>query len=114
MSNDEPSLAVAELRSELARQALAGTLVEIQARLNPRSLAREAVQELREAGEELARDGLEAAKRHPLTVVGVATAIILFLARQPVRALISRLPDETPAPPTPHSTRKPRTRGTPR
>jgi hypothetical protein len=107
---DEPSLAIAEQRSEAARKRLAGTLVEIQGRLNPKALAREAVQELRETGEELAREGLEAARRHPLTVAGIMTAIGLFVARRPIRALIASLPDETPPPP-PRLTPKPRTRG---
>ena len=50
MSIDEPSLAMAEARSDRARRRLAGTLVELQARLNPKALAGEAAQELREAG----------------------------------------------------------------
>jgi len=115
MSDDEPSLAIAEQRSDAARRRLAATLVEIQGRLNPRALAREAAQELRETGEELAREGLDAVKRHPLTVAGVLTAVGLFLARRPLRTLITRLPDETPRPETqrapPRLTPKPRTRG---
>lgn len=110
MSDDEPSLAVAQARSDRARRRLAGTLVELQARLNPKALAREAAQELREAGEELAREGLETVKRHPLTVAGVATAVGLFLARRPLRALVAGATEETP-PPAPRSTPKPRTRG---
>ena len=106
----EASLAVAEARSARARQRLAGTLVEIQARLNPKALAREAAQELREAGQELAREGMETVRRHPLTFAGVATAIGLFFARRPLRALIAKLSDETPPAP-PRLTPKPRTRG---
>ena len=110
----DPSVAVAEQHAATARHRLAATLVEIQARLNPKALAREAAQELREAGEELAREGLATMKRHPLTVAGVVTAIGLFLARRPMRALVAQLPTEspgaTPAPP-PRLTPKPRTRG---
>jgi hypothetical protein len=110
MSEYEPSLAVAEARSERARQRLAATLVEIQGRLNPKALAREAAQELREAGQELAREGLETAKRHPLTIAGVAAGFLLFVARRPLRSLLAKLPDETPAS-APRLTPKPRTRG---
>ena len=110
MSDDEFSLVVAEARSEGARRQLAATLVAIQARLNPKALAREAVQELREAGQELAREGMDSVKRHPLTFAGVATAVGLFLARRPLRSLIAKLPDETPPAP-PRLTPKPRTRG---
>ncbi|QNQ11505.1 DUF3618 domain-containing protein [Sphingomonas alpina] len=110
---DEPDLAFAKKRSAEAREKLAGTLVELQARLNPKALAREAIQELKEAGQEMAREGLEAAKRHPLTLAGAATAVGIFLARKPLSKLISefgetqaetttREPagDATPAPPT--------------
>lgn len=118
MNDDDPSLALAERRSASARQRLAGTLVEIQARLNPKSLAREAARDLREAGQELAREGLESAKRHPLTVAGVLAAIGLFVARRPVRALLAKLPDRQPRhetpPKPPRLTPKPRTRGKPR
>jgi hypothetical protein len=118
MIDDDPSLAVAAQRSAQARQRLAGTLVEIQARLNPKALAREAAQDLREAGHELAREGIESVKRHPLTVAGALAAIGLFVARRPVRALLAKLPDqdqtrETPPTP-PRLNPKPRTRGKPR
>ncbi|MEO5867476.1 MAG: DUF3618 domain-containing protein [Sphingomonas sp.] len=90
MTDIEPTLAMAENHSVAARRQLAGTLVEIQARLNPKALAREAAQELRQAGEELARDGMEAVKRHPLTLAGIAGAVVLFLARRPLRSLIAQ------------------------
>ncbi|MGY4397938.1 hypothetical protein ACVWZA_003135 [Sphingomonas sp. UYAg733] len=105
---DEPDLDFAKACSIEARRRLAGTLVELQARLNPRVLAREAMQELKETGQEMAREGLEAAKRHPLTLAGAATAVGIFLARKPLSKLISELgdasseagSDATPAPPT--------------
>jgi hypothetical protein len=106
----EPTLALAERHSEAARQRLAHTLVEIQARLNPRALAREAAQELREAGEELARESVDAMRRHPLTLAGVAGAVALFLARRPLRSLIARAEDATP-PASPRLPTKTRTRG---
>jgi ElaB/YqjD/DUF883 family membrane-anchored ribosome-binding protein len=97
-SDDSVNLIVAERQAETARQRLAGTLVELQARLNPKALARDAVQELKESGQEIARDGLDAVKRHPLTVGGIAAAIGLFLARRPIRRLLGGQPDETAEP----------------
>lgn len=96
--NDSVELAIAKSQAQTARQRLAGTLVELQARLNPKALAREAVQELKETGEEFARNGLDAVKRHPLTVGGIAAAIGLFLARRPIRQLLDKHPDETAVP----------------
>ena len=96
---DATDLALARRRAEAARARLAGTLVDIQARLNPKALAREAVEELKEAAQELARDGLEGLKRHPLTLAGGAAAVGLFLARGPLKHLIEVYLDETPEPP---------------
>ncbi|MDQ2879225.1 MAG: DUF3618 domain-containing protein [Pseudomonadota bacterium] len=95
---DTDNMAGAKQRSERARQQLAQTLVEIQNRLNPKVLAREAAQEIRQAGEELARDSLEVAKRHPLTLAGVAAGVGLFLARKPLRHLIGTQRETTPPP----------------
>ncbi|MDB5705808.1 MAG: hypothetical protein JWN66_2924 [Sphingomonas bacterium] len=96
---DDTDLAVARLRAERARQRLAGTLVDIQARLNPKALAREAFDELKEAAQEIAREGIDGLKRHPLTLAGVSAAAGLFLARGPLKHLIEVYLDETPEPP---------------
>jgi ElaB/YqjD/DUF883 family membrane-anchored ribosome-binding protein len=97
--DDAADLPLAKARAEAARARLAGTLVDLQARLNPKALAREAVGELKEAAQEMARDGLESLKRHPLTLAGAAAAIGLFMARGPLRQFIEGDSDETPEPP---------------
>jgi ElaB/YqjD/DUF883 family membrane-anchored ribosome-binding protein len=97
--DDATDLALARRRAEAARARLTGTLVEIQSRLTPKALAREAMQELKEAAQEIARDGLDGLKRHPLTLAGGAAAIGLFLARGPLKHLIEVYLDETPEPP---------------
>ncbi len=97
--DDAADLALAKRRAEDARARLASTLVEIQARLNPKALAREAVGELKEAAQEIAREGLEGLKRHPLALAGAAAAVGLLVARGPLRHLIDACLDETPAPP---------------
>jgi ElaB/YqjD/DUF883 family membrane-anchored ribosome-binding protein len=96
MTGDDTDLAAAEQRSHDARKRLAGTLVEIQARLNPKALAREAAQELKETAQEMAREGLEGLKQHPITLAGATAAVGLFLARKPLRQLIGTYLDETP------------------
>lgn len=79
--SDESELAIAEVAAEAARQRLAATLVDIQSRINPRALARDALAELRETGSELAQAGLEAAKRNSGTIIGVGIALVLVFAR---------------------------------
>lgn len=96
--DDAADLALAKVRAEAARARLAATLVDLQARLNPKALAREAVGELKEAAQEIARDGLDSLKRHPVTLAGAAAAIGLFMARRPIRQFIEGDPDETPEP----------------
>ena len=96
---DDSDLAMARLRAERARKRLAGTLVDIQARLKPKALVREALEELKEAAQDIAREGLDELKRHPLTLAGVSAAVGLFLARGPLRHLIDVYLDETPEPP---------------
>lgn len=94
--DDAADLPLAKVRAEAARARLAATLVDLQARLNPKALAREAVGELKEAAQEIARDGLDSLKRHPVTLAGAAAAIGLFMARRPIRHFIEGDPDETP------------------
>ncbi|MES1974863.1 MAG: DUF3618 domain-containing protein [Pseudomonadota bacterium] len=95
---DDDDLAVARRRAAVARSRLAGTLVDIQARLNPKALAREAVDELKGAAQGLAREGLEGLKRHPLKLAGASAAVGLFLARGPIKHLLDVYLDETPEP----------------
>ena len=97
--DDATDLPAARRRAEAARARLAGTLVDLQARLNPKALAREAMGELKEAAQEIGREGLESLKRHPLTLAGGAAAVGLFLARGPLKHLIEVYLDETPEPP---------------
>jgi hypothetical protein len=95
MTDDRAELTTAEQRSQLARSRLAGTLAEIQGRLKPAALAREAIEELRETGQELAIAGVAAAKRNPLRVAGVVAALGLFAARRPIAALFGKSKPET-------------------
>ena len=99
MTGDDNDLATAKRSAEAARVRLAGTLVDIQARLKPKALLHEAAQDLKEAAQEIARDGLDSLKRHPLTLAGATAAIGLIFARGPLRHAIDAYMDETPEPP---------------
>jgi hypothetical protein len=99
MTGDDNDLATAKRRAAAARARLTGTLVDLQARLNPKALMREAAHEVKEAAQELARDGLDTLKRHPITLAGATAALGIFFARGPLRHVIDVYMDETLEPP---------------
>ncbi|MGN6820874.1 MAG: DUF3618 domain-containing protein [Sphingomonas sp.] len=90
----DDELAKAEANSEQARQQLARTVVALQSRLKPSALARDAVEELKEVGGDMARSGIEAVKRNPLPAAGVAALLTAFVARKPLARLFHRKPTD--------------------
>jgi hypothetical protein len=64
-----------------ARERLAATLAEIQQRLAPDTLARNAWDTMREHGREMAEETLATARRRPFTTGAILSAILLFFAR---------------------------------
>jgi len=94
MSLIDDELARAEANSAEARQQLARTVVALQSRLKPSALAREAMEDLKEAGGEIARSGVEAVKRNPLPTLGVVAALTAFVARKPLARLFRRQPTD--------------------
>lgn len=105
----EVDLANAEARSKAARAQLTATLVEIQTRLSPRSLLREAVDEVRETSVELLRQGLTKAREHPGPLIGIAATIAAYVARDWFIGGAKQA-DEPPPPPSlePEPKAKPR------
>jgi len=92
MSLIEDELAKAEANSAQRRQQLAGTVVALQSRLKPSALARDAIEELKEVGGEIAQAGVDTIRRHPVPAVGVVAAVTAFLARKPLNRLLRRQP----------------------
>jgi len=90
----DDELVRAEANSAEARQQLARTVVALQSRLKPSALAREALEDLKEAGGEMARSGVEAVKRNPLPALGVVAALTAFVARKPLARLLHRKPTD--------------------
>lgn len=79
-------IAAAERREALARERLTDTLHELQGRLKPKALARDAARAAADAG----RSGANAAKRNPAPVAGAAAVGVLFLARKRIARLFRR------------------------
>jgi hypothetical protein len=90
----DDELAIAEANSAQARQQLATTVVALQSRLKPAALARDAIEELKEVGSDMARSGIETVKRNPLPIVGVAALMTAFFARRPLARLFRRKPSD--------------------
>lgn len=93
----EDNLTAAEAKADAARQALTATLVDIQSRLNPRSLIREGLEELRDTGVEMVRSGLNQARKHPGPIIGIVATVAAYVARD---WFTSNTPTQTAPPAT--------------
>ena len=76
-----------------ARKALIDTARELQQRLAPRTLARDAWESAKVKGADLAEDAVDAVKRRPVATGGIVAAVAMFLAREPIKQGVSRLYD---------------------
>jgi hypothetical protein len=97
MSLIESELDTAKAQADEARKRLTATMVALQTRLHPKALAREAFNELKETGEDLARSGAAVAKRNAGPIAGIAATLGLVLARHQLGGLLSHFTggDET-------------------
>ena len=88
-----PRIIAAQANVADAREALIDTARELQQRLAPRTLARDAWESAKVKGADLAEDAVDAVKRRPVATGGVVAAIAMFLAREPIKHGVSRLVD---------------------
>jgi hypothetical protein len=84
---DSPEVAAARIEVERSRSRLMATAHELQERLSPKVLARDAWQGAKEKGADLAEDAVDAVRARPITAGGVVAAITMFLAREPLMDL---------------------------
>ena len=101
---------------ERTRATLIDTARELQQRLQPKTLVREAWESAKNKGADIAEDAVDAVKRRPVATGGIIAAIAMFLAREPIKDGVSRIYDamtsdeeETPKKPPvrkPTTTRK--------
>ena len=92
MNLNDDELAKAEAGSADARQQLAKTVVALQSRLKPSALAREAMEDLKEAADEVIRQGADTIRRNPVQTIGIVAALTAFIARKPLARLLRRKP----------------------
>lgn len=97
MSNDKnknpdtQDLKRAKIEAEVAKKRFSATASTLQERLKPANLANEAWMGAREKGEDLADNALQTVKDRPVAASGIAAAIVVFLARQPLWNAVSWL-----------------------
>jgi hypothetical protein len=84
------AIEAAKRESEAARRRLDSTLVALQQRLHPKSLATEAWDGVKEKSGDLAEGALTTVKQRPGAVSLALGAAVLFLARDPLRRAVGR------------------------
>jgi ElaB/YqjD/DUF883 family membrane-anchored ribosome-binding protein len=90
---DTPEITAARSEVERSRSRVMATAQELQERLSPKTLARDAWQGAKEKGANIAEDAVDAVKSRPLAATGVVAAITMFLAREPLMDLAGKLID---------------------
>jgi hypothetical protein len=86
-----PDIAAARIEVERSRLRLLDTAHQLQDRLSPKVLAKDAWQGAKEKGADLAEDAVDAVRARPLAATGVVAAITMFLARGPLMDLASQV-----------------------
>ena len=89
------SAKITAARIEVAkrRAALVESAHALQARLAPSTLASEAWEKAKNKGADLAEDAVDAVRSRPVAVGGIAAAIAMFLARDPIKDAAVKLYD---------------------
>lgn len=77
--------------AEQAQARFINTLQELQLRVAPRTLVREAWDGARSKGADIAEDAVDAVRKRPVAASGVVAAVALFLAREPLIDLAGKL-----------------------
>jgi hypothetical protein len=88
---DTPEISAAKIKVERSRTRVMATAQELQERLSPKTLAKGAWKGAKEKGADLAEDAVDAVKARPLTTTSVVAAITMFLAREPLMNLASKV-----------------------
>jgi hypothetical protein len=91
MSQEAPEVTAARVEAGRARAQLIDSAHDLQARLKPKTLARDAWEGAKVKGADWAEDAVDVVRKRPLAATGVIAAVALYLAREPLMDLASRL-----------------------
>jgi hypothetical protein len=81
----------ARIEVERSRAQLLDTAKELQTRLEPGKLTRDAWQSAKEKGADLAEEAVDAVRKRPYAAGGAIAALALFIAREPIMQLSGKL-----------------------
>jgi hypothetical protein len=93
---DTPEITAARAEVDRSRARVMATAQELQERLSPKVLARDAWQGAKGKGAELAEDAVDAVRARPLATSGIVAALTMFLAREPLIDLAGRITKRKP------------------
>ena len=89
----KPRIIAALANVAQARAALIDTAREIQQRLQPKTLVREAWESAKIKGADIAEEAVDVVKRRPVATGGIIAAVVMFLARAPIKDGVGKLFD---------------------
>jgi len=87
----DPAVDAARIEVERSRARVMSTAHELQERLSPKVLARDAWQGAKEKGADLAEDAVDVVRARPVAAGAVVTGIVAFLARESLFDLAGKL-----------------------
>ncbi len=81
----DAKIVAAEIEVERTRAALLDTVRELQTRFEPHKVVNEMWEKAKIKGADLAEEAVDAVTSRPVAVGGVAAAVAMFLAREPIK-----------------------------
>ncbi len=101
IKSEPASVAAARIAVERRRGELLDTAQLLQSRLAPKTLASDAWEKAKSKSADLTEDAVDAVKARPVAVGGAAAAIVMFLAREPIKDAAVKLYDAMTSIPKP-------------
>ena len=84
-------LIAARARAQRSRADMVATIAELKERLKPANIASDAWSSVKEKGTQASGQGVKAITSHPGSAGGIVAALALFLLRQPLAQLVTRI-----------------------
>ncbi len=88
---DSPGVQSARERADQARHRMMTTLQQLQRRIAPGTLAKDAWEGAKHKSVDLAEDAVDAVRKRPVAATGAVAALAVFLAREPLMDLAGKL-----------------------